>query len=432
MADRCAAGGKPTPRRRRYLWEVNAGLHCSLVGTCLTLADLRRIRARLKIGAAENATEFQLHGHFVACASRPGPVAKKMQQLLDRRYAPAIRKFSAVDAAGLGELWKRSVEEGDIPGPYWALLSHPAADAALSMRAYGQVHMLSHLVGASNRADMRRLMKLEDERDALASALAAAKQRLAAQERAESAMLAEHAAEVRCLTAQLSAAACLSKRLQAVEDRVSEFERGDAYQALLKEAEIRQAALAEADRIAHEHEELANRLLEENTRLHEAVAALEASSRALSAECEAIEWMLHHHLSGVAPDEAIQDGAMLERREAAVALCGRRIVYVGGRTGLIPHFRALVERSGGSFLHHDGGIEEQGTRLDGMLGRCDAVFCAIDCVSHDACRRAKRACRERAAIFVSLRTASLSSFVQGLRELAQGMNDDAPNCARRA
>ena len=129
---------------------------------------------------------------------------------------------------------------------------------------------------------------------------------------------------------------------------------------------------------------------------------------ALAAECEAMERMLREHLATASDDEA---------STRAIDLCGRRIVYVGGRGCTIPHLRALVERFGGVFLHHDGGLAEQPGRLDGLLGRGDAVFCPIDCVSHDACLRAKRFCRQRATAFVPLRTDSLSSFIRGLRRL---------------
>src|SRR5262249_31546224 len=44
-------------------------------------------------------------------------------------------------------------------GAYWATLTHPAATRAVIRDAFGDVHMLSHLVGA----DIRRLCELEEE-----------------------------------------------------------------------------------------------------------------------------------------------------------------------------------------------------------------------------------------------------------------------------
>ena len=60
-------------------------------------------------------------------------------------------------------LWRDAVKRGEIPGGYWATLTHPAATRAMISDAFGEVHMLSHLVGAANRADIRRLCQLEEE-----------------------------------------------------------------------------------------------------------------------------------------------------------------------------------------------------------------------------------------------------------------------------
>ena len=50
-----------------------------------------------------------------------------------------------------------------IPGGYWAASDHPATDRPLVEEVFGQVHMLSHMVGSSNRVDITRLRTLERE-----------------------------------------------------------------------------------------------------------------------------------------------------------------------------------------------------------------------------------------------------------------------------
>ena len=86
--------------------------------------------------------------------------------------------------------------------------------------------------------------------------------------------------------------------------------------------------------------------------------------------------------------------------------------------------RSLVEHANGTFIHHDGGIEENGRRLVELLAMGDAVLCPVDCVSHGACRLAKRVCKQRAKAFVPLRSSSLSSFASGLREIATNITGD--------
>ncbi|MBA5819314.1 DUF2325 domain-containing protein, partial [Escherichia coli] len=73
---------------------------------------------------------------------------------LDERYAGAIRAFDAAkDADELLARWKEALKSGDIPPAYWALMTHPRTTMGVRQVAFGDLHMLSHLVGAANRAD---------------------------------------------------------------------------------------------------------------------------------------------------------------------------------------------------------------------------------------------------------------------------------------
>ena len=65
-------------------------------------------------------------------------------------------------------------------------------------------------------------------------------------------------------------------------------------------------------------------------------------------------------------------------------------------------------------LHHDGGEEEGVNVLERLIGRADAVFCPIDCVSHQACLLAKQLCRRLEKPFVPLRTGSGTCFLRAI------------------
>jgi hypothetical protein len=60
-------------------------------------------------------------------------------------------------------------KQGDIPGAYWAALIHPATTQDIVSRIFAGVHMLSHVVGTANRADIRRLRQLEADNVLLAA-----------------------------------------------------------------------------------------------------------------------------------------------------------------------------------------------------------------------------------------------------------------------
>src|SRR5262245_53773206 len=156
--------------RRSRIWEFGTNLHCSIIGTCLSTADLRHVLEKLRLERAGVANDHDLHCMGVVIAARRDGGAKFLQKALDRRHRAAIIRYAkAKDAVDLLALWEDSLKQGDIPGAYWAVLTHPATTDDVIKRVFGDVHMLSHLVGAANRADIRRLRQLEEDNAALAA-----------------------------------------------------------------------------------------------------------------------------------------------------------------------------------------------------------------------------------------------------------------------
>ena len=161
-----------SPNRRTHISDLHGSLHCSIIGTCLTTGDLRRLLLRLKVIGAEAADDHDLHVMGVLLAGKSKVGAKHLQKALDRRHELALKQFAkAKDAAALAALWKDALGRGDIPGAYWALIPHPAATDHMVKEVFGEVHMLSHLVGAANRADILLFRQLEQETAALTAKL---------------------------------------------------------------------------------------------------------------------------------------------------------------------------------------------------------------------------------------------------------------------
>jgi hypothetical protein len=79
-------------------------------------------------------------------AGRRDAGAKLLQKALDRRHAAAIKQYAkAKDEEMLRRMWDESMRSSDIPGAYWALLSHAVATETIVKKAFQDVHMLSHL-----------------------------------------------------------------------------------------------------------------------------------------------------------------------------------------------------------------------------------------------------------------------------------------------
>ncbi len=95
------------------------------------------------------------------------------------------------------------------------------------------------------------------------------------------------------------------------------------------------------------------------------------------------------------------------------------MLYVGGHVNVAPHLREHTQRMNAAFLYHDGGIEAHNSQLPGLVSQARAVFCPVDCVSHDACLQLKHLCKRQGKCLVLLRSAGLSSFVTALHSWAQ-------------
>lgn len=365
------------PKRRRKLWEIDGFYHCPIIGTCLAFGELRQIMRRVD-PTLGSETDHALHQAAVRLAARHDAPAKLLTRALDHRHAAAIRRYGVVkDEAGLRSLWAESLTAGEIPGAFWALLSHPACGSALMRAAMGDIHMLSHLMGASNRADIRRLRALEAESETLHAELAQARRRRRVEAGASSARIAE-------LEARLAAVPATAEHASTDGTVVELRERLAAAMAEVEQFRARLSTL-EA-RLAERDAEL-GRLGAELTLIAQELGALEAT---------------------LAPPEVVE--ADVPRLHPVAG----RVLLVGGRPAQLPHLRRLVEGLGGELIHHDGGREQAVRNLPGLVQRADLVVVPVDCVSHAASLAAKRTAGQQGKRFLALRTAGAGSLARAL------------------
>src|ERR1700743_506122 len=98
--------------RRTRIWEFGVNLHCSIVGTCLTTAELRHVVEKVEPGLGA-ASDHDLHTRGVMLAGRRSDGAKFLQKALDRRHRAAINRFAkAKDAAAVLALWDEALQQG--------------------------------------------------------------------------------------------------------------------------------------------------------------------------------------------------------------------------------------------------------------------------------------------------------------------------------
>jgi Uncharacterized protein conserved in bacteria (DUF2325) len=384
----------PSPAARRSkIWELSDTLHCSIIGTCLSNAELRHVLVRLNAKGAEAADDHELHVLGVMLASHREAGAKLLQRALDRRHALAIKQYAkAKDDEALRLLWDDSVQRGDIPGAYWALLSHPHSSDAIVKKAFRDVHMLSHLVGAANRADIRRLRQLEEEIGVLNEKLARQQQHLRDG-------FTSRDQTIRRLNEAL---------IHRAEDGAQSFDAN-------REVETLRTVITEVSRKLGQEtarrERLEQRLNATSAGLTKTEAALQMAEADRDAFRRDVELIEDHVIRLLEPATG---------GEGTLDLSGRTVLYVGGRAHQIPQLKAIAERTGARFLHHDGGIEHGSSLLPGLISRADVLCFPVDCISHDAVATIKRLCRQLEKPYQPLRTASLAAFMSALVVIFQG------------
>src|SRR5580704_5668052 len=300
--------------RRARIWEFGVNLHCSIIGTCLTTAELRHVVEKVEpsLGAA---SDHDLHMRGVMLAARRADGAKFLQKALDRRHRAAIARFGkAQDTRAVLALWGDALRQGDIPGAYWAALTHPTTTEEVIKRVFGDVHMLSHLVGAANRADIRRLRQLEEDNAALAA-------KLERQQRQLHDGFAARDRTIRRLEDMLARGAG-----ERAADGVAPADDAETFGSLIRDLDKRLAR------------ETARRERGE-ARVRELAATLAQTERTLTAERamnEAARQELdvaERHLTALARPQEPGD---------TIDLAGLTLLYVGGRANQIPLFKGLV------------------------------------------------------------------------------------------
>ena len=397
--------------KRRNIWELSTHHHCSIIGTCLTIGEARVIGKKVGVRCPNSEDlDSTIHSILVRESATKTTVSILLNKALNKKYENSIRSFRKCGSPReiLG-LWRESFDVGNIPGPYWAALSHPDIDYEATIKIYSDVHMLSHLVGSSNRADIARLSELEFE---LADALEKNKSLIVKNQNKLGQLRNEIESNQRTISrlerenSNLKMRVFVDSPSQPVEEINEEFSQG-----VLLSGENYTALLSE-------HAQSGSKVVRHNLRLVDDVERLYTEKRALKSmlevkrdELEILRAELH------SANSFIQ--TFITKNDAHVPKCnlfGKCILYIGGREGNICRMCDLVGKMNGRLIHHDGGKEDSLTKLKGAISSADAVIFPVDCVSHSSALEAKKLCKKMLKPFMPIRSSSLSSLVAGLAE----------------
>lgn len=372
-------------RRRRRIWEVNDHWQCSVIGTCLTLDELRSVARKFGYKPEPKThTDYNLHSHFVHEASSRTPAGKLLNKLLNRKYASVIKMYDRLSGDELEGAWVKGFKSGDIAGPYWAVLTHPEVTDTLARRAYGEVHMLSHIAGRSARVELATQQRMVQQ-------IAVLEKRIDHDNRSHSDRLQKKERKIQKLRSEIVAIKARMKNSDQTKVPASGTEIGS------KESSVPNSLKIDSLR------QQMSGAVEENARLLAQNKVLASRVRVVETEVRVLE-------------QALDSGFDSSRNEEPFDFDGRQILYVGGRTPHVCRLRKLVATWNGDLVHHDGGLEKSLDVLARAVARADAVVFPTDCVSHSAALKVKRLCNQTMKPYVPLRTSGVASFVAGLRD----------------
>lgn len=376
-----------SPRRRR-LWNLPGACHCPVMGVCLPLTTLRKLAE--KSGRCDGRLDdYELHVVAVETCRQRDRLSELMQEELDRRHEAAMRAFKAAHSAqDVLNLWNRSIESGDVAGALWAALTHPYCDAELTDTLCRSIHMVQHQLGTCALADRTEMRTLRECNVALTSELERHRERLVR-------TTDERAREIKALRAELASAQATvvaitnaTARLEAELTRL----KSDAPD-LLPRIELKQRVV-----------ELLNRIHELEARQITGRPPIEPREKAAAPTFS----------KGDLPAKTLPTSPLRPIHNAN--LNRRTILCVGGRSRSVSVYRNIVEQLGGRYIHHDGGTEENVSRLDSCISAADLVVCQTGCISHDAYWRVKEHCKRTGKHCVFIENPSASSLARGLTQ----------------
>lgn len=368
-------------RQRRRLWHLPTQAHELLLAMSFTPDWLRREAAR---------TLGQIHkGHCLLRGQdvdvlysvvhdlvNRNPLSEAMHKHLDARHELALRALAGLrDADALRAAWAQALTNevlpAAMPATLWALLTHPLGEALqVSVLYDARAWVFAHArrsagqVLAQQQTEARSLQARQRADDLQARLLAQQQQSAEALRRAQ----------------------CEIARLQG------ELARRPATDSVIRVPPVmkRVVQLSVAPTAATVRRKAPNQ-----------EASAGAPSRQVAATAPPLPGRVPVPEPALAPS-------------ATVAVAGRRVLCVGGIQHAVARYRGRIEKLGGRFEHHDGGLEDGVQALDARLGRAEVVICQAACINHEAYHRVKRHCERTGTPCIYLDRPSLSRLDRAL------------------
>ena len=377
---------RPLNNARKKLWELPHNFQCSIIGTCLTLEEARKIGR--KFGAVcddPSQLDATIHTFIVREAGSKNMISIHVDRFLNQKFEGMIRRFKeASNPPKILSLWRECRDVGVIPAGYWAAVTHPALDHDGLIRIFSDVHMLSHINGGNNVEYIQQVVRKERELEKLITKNNSASNRLAVKE-----------AE---LNRQIEQNSNNTRKLH--QPRSTHIPK-DAVKNNSLESKLTQ----KTKKLERINGTLKQRLCNSKKELTAAVQIIKLRDT----EIEVLKKQLNKYEKYKANHSDPTDRRFFD---CPLSVEGLTFLYVGGNTKSNSKLNQFVGTAGASLKFYD---KQRTKSLKALVKSSNAVFLPTDKVSHADASEAKRFCRLCGVPFFPLKSCSLSCFQNALR-----------------
>ena len=381
-------------RNRRKYWEIDRILNCPVVGTCLSLAEQKKVLKKSGISIA-GLSDYEIHYCLVQSGRNEGPISLRIQRMLDSKYKQKIAELGDCDEDTFLTHWRKGLRRGEIDDLIWVGFTNRNLSPEVVERMFEDYHMHTHGQGAIIRRQLQQVDSQQKQNQRLSDRLK--------QTRAQKQQVVE------ALHVTEKERDMLQQQIEVLERKNQSLQDRPHWQHL---QQANNAMENKTGKLEHKLQAQSEALAFSNTENDRLMAIVEEQAKIIQHLETEFEWLTRE-----TDDELACQNCL--RRD----LCSFRVLVVGGLTTLRPHYQNLVESGGGEFKYYDSLTGTSERSLLPMINWADLILCPIDFNSHRACLSVKKLCKKMQKPYKMLPHSSMSAISRILESVSTDLSE---------
>ncbi|PIE52029.1 hypothetical protein CSA37_08700 [Candidatus Fermentibacteria bacterium] len=371
---------------RREFKDLEQVERCSLIGTCLSSADVKKLLKKCGY-RTKGITGVEAHRMLVKHTADDAALAAKVSSLLESRYDSSGMQWMNIAVPDRIHLWRRSLGSSDVAHMLWAGIVMGDEEFREGLLTDFCAYRQGCVTLAAKRQD--DLERSHDETERYQEKYKASRQR----ERELKRERDDAVSRIREL----------EHRIKELEQKVSAFRTNSPEQK-------------------NDTDELENKLHKAEDNVGRYMEEVDSLKKKLSDSEERMEELSETNAAAMEQINDLLEQLKVREKDCSVcpgrAECSRNVLLVGGITKLKAVYKEIIEKSGADFRYHNGRYVGGEEMLESGISWADVVLCPVDVNSHRAALSVKKICRKMDKPFMMLRSSSISSISRAMDDMA--------------